>query len=237
MPKVIAETEEVLAIDKPEGLVVHSDGRTQEPTLADWILKEFPALEFVGEPWISPQGERVLLPGIVHRLDRTTSGVMLIAKTQSAYAFLKNEFKERRIAKVYRAFVYGHMESEKGEIVAEIVRSSVPPKRWFARPCEEDEKRAAITEWKLLRSFSDPVTGEAASYIEIYPKTGRTHQIRVHFASIGNPIVADHLYASDKELLLGFQRPALHAYSISLNLKSTKTTFTAPIPLDFPQIA
>ncbi|MSU73535.1 hypothetical protein EXS56_00140 [Candidatus Kaiserbacteria bacterium] len=72
MPRVIAETDEVLVLDKPAGLIVHSDGRTHEPTLADWILKEYPALTEVGEPWISPQGERVLLPGIVHRLDRTT---------------------------------------------------------------------------------------------------------------------------------------------------------------------
>ncbi len=233
MPKdirVIAEMDEVLVLDKPAGLIVHSDGRTQEPTLADWILKEYPTLKSVGESWTSPQGERVLLPGIVHRLDRTTSGVMLVAKTSEVYAYLKNEFKERRVEKIYRAFVYGHMETAEGKIVAEIMRSSEPPKHWYSQPCEESNTRAAITEWRLLKHLADPATGDPASYVEVQPKTGRTHQIRVHLASIGHPIVADHLYATDKTPILGFRRPALHAYSISVVLSGKKETFLAPLP-------
>ncbi len=231
--EIIAETDEVLVLDKPAGLIVHSDGRTEEPSLADWILKKYPALETVGEPWISPQGERVLLPGIVHRLDRTTSGVMLIAKTVEMYAYLKNEFKERRVKKTYRAFVYGHMNAAEGKIVAEIMRSSEPPKRWYSRPCEEDDNRAAITEWKLLKHLTDPETGDSASCVEIYPRTGRTHQIRVHFAFIQHPVLADHLYAADRAPILDFKRPALHAYSISLTLKGKKEVFTASLPSDF----
>ena len=239
MPKdirIIAETEELLVLNKPAGLIVHSDGRTQEPSLADWIRERFPALETVGEPWISPQGERVPLPGIVHRLDRTTSGVMLIAKTPEVYTYLKNEFKERRIEKTYRAIVYGHMGAAEGKIVAEIMRSSEPPRKWYARPCEESDKRAAITEWKLLKHLTDPETGEPASYVEMYPRTGRTHQIRVHFASIGHPLVADHLYARERLPILGFKRPALHAYSISIVLNGKKETFTAVLPADFESI-
>ena len=231
-----------MALDKPAGLIVHSDGRTQEPSLAQWLLREYPALERVGEPWISPQGERVLLPGIVHRLDRTTSGVIIVAKTPEMYAYLKNEFKERRVEKVYRAFVYGHMETAQGKIVAEIMRTKKLPRKWYARACEETDNRAAITEWSLIKHLADPNTGEPASYVEVRPLTGRTHQIRVHFASIGHPIVADHLYrgdrASSEEVLrpagrMCFARPALHAYSISLVLKGKKETFVAPLPDDF----
>lgn len=234
-PQVLAETDEVLAIDKPAGLIVHSDGRTVEPSVAEWLLEQYPELASVGEPWISPQGERVLLQGLVHRLDRTTSGVMIIAKTAEVYAYLKNEFKERRVEKLYRAFVYGHMELEKGKIVAEIMRSAEPPRRWYARACEESDKRAAITEWRLLKKLEEP-GGEAASYIEAEPKTGRTHQIRVHLASIGHPVVADHLYAPDHAPILGFTRPALHAYHISLELSGARATFTAPLPQDFNSV-
>ena len=230
---VIFEDDSILVLDKPAGLIVHSDGRTQEPSLADWILERYPALASVGKPWISPQGEKILLPGIVHRLDRTTSGVMLVAKTQGMYAELKQAFKERRVQKTYRAFVHGHMEEERGKIVAEIMRSSTPPKRWYARACEEGDARAAVTNWRLLKNFTDSATDEVVAYIEAQPVTGRTHQIRVHFASIGHPLVGDHLYAPDRPSLLGFARPALHAYSITLDHIAQPQTFVAPLPADF----
>lgn len=232
MPAVIAETDELLVLDKPAGLIVHSDGRTAEPSVADWILKNYPALAGVGEPWVSPQGEHVSLRGMVHRLDRTTSGILLVAKTDAMYAYLKNEFKSRRVGKVYLAYVYGHMEPE-GRIVAEIMRTSESPRRWYARPCEETDKRAAVTDWKLLKNLA-----EDAAYIEVRPRTGRTHQIRVHLASIGHPIVGDHLYAADRAPILGFTRPALHAHGISLTLPDgQKATFTAPLPPDFSAVS
>lgn len=226
MPRIIAEANDLLVIDKPAGLIVHSDGRTEEPSVAEWIAREYPGIEPF-EYWVSPQGARVSLPGIVHRLDRTTSGVMLIAKTYAMYEYLKIEFKARRIEKTYFAFVYGNMEEGEGTIVAEIMRSGTPPRKWYARPTNEGDPRAAITSWKLLKQL------EGASYLEAKPQTGRTHQIRVHLASIGHPIVADHLYA-DQAPILGFVRPALHASGISLTLPSgEKTSFTAPLPADF----
>ena len=223
MPTVIAETDEVLVIDKPAGLIVHSDGRTVESSVADWVLQNYPELRDVGEPWISPQGETIPLPGIVHRLDRGTSGVMLIAKTAQAYAYLKNEFKARRVEKTYLAYVYGQMETEEGRIVAEIARSSTPPKKWYAKPCEESDVRAAITDWKLLKKLDD------ASYIEVNPKTGRTHQIRVHLESIGHPVVGDPLYADRSPA----SRMYLHSSAIALTLSGKAVTFTAPLPPDF----
>lgn len=225
-PDIIFENDELIAVNKPAGLIVHSDGRTREPSLAQWLLEKYPELGSVGEPWISPQGERVLIAGIAHRLDRTTSGVILVAKTNAMYAYLKNEFKARRVQKVYRAFVYGHMQGE-GKIIAEIMRTSEPPRRWHARPCDESDKRAAITEWSVLQNIGE------ATYLELRPKTGRTHQLRVHLASIGHPIVADRLYALDRESTLGFNRPALHAHSVFLMLLGKSETFTALLPDDF----
>jgi 23S rRNA pseudouridine1911/1915/1917 synthase len=253
--KIIDETDDLLVLDKPAGLIVHSDGRTREPSVADWLLEQYPALAVVGEPWISPQGESIVLPGIVHRLDRMTSGVMLIAKTADMYAYLKQEFRARRVEKIYLAYAYGHMESEEGRIVAEIARSSEAPRRrlalrphldflkqeyplrksrrWYARPCEESDKRAAITEWKLLKNLEAD-----AAYLEVRPRTGRTHQIRVHLASIGHPVIGDPLYscdrASSEELLGPAGRMYLHAYNISLTFPDGRhATFAAPLPPDF----
>ncbi len=232
MPSIIAENSSILVINKPSSLIVHSDGRTVEKSLADWILESYPQLRNVGDPWISPQGERVLIAGMVHRLDRTTSGAIIVAKSQEIYDFLKKEFKERRVEKSYRAFVYGSLQSENGQIVAEIMRSGQIPKRWYARPCKEFDKRAAITNWRLLDHAIEG--NESASYVEARPITGRTHQLRVHFASVGHAIVGDHLYAVDKNSILGFERPALHAYSISILMPSgIKETYTAPLPVDF----
>lgn len=231
MPDILADIDDILAVNKPAGLIVHSDGRTHEPSLAEWLIEQFPTQAGIGEPWVSPQGESVRIAGLVHRLDRTTSGVLLAAKTPDIFAYLKGEFKARRVEKTYRALVYGHVEADSGRIVAEIMRSSEPPKRWDARPCDEGDIRAAITNWRVLKRFD--ISGEPVSYLELSPKTGRTHQLRVHLSSVGYPIVADHLYASGRPDL-GLVRPMLHAYSISIVLPNGKRRdFLAPLPDDF----
>jgi len=233
VPEVLAETADVVVLNKPAGLIVHRDGRTLEPSVADWVLTKYPALAAVGEPWVSPQGEIIPLPGIVHRLDRSTSGVMIMAKTPEMYRYLKQQFKERKIEKTYVAWVYGHPSISSGQVVAEIVRTSGSPKRWAARLTDEKDKRAAITKWKVLKEIKDEATGELVSLLELKPLTGRTHQIRVHLASIGHPIVADHVYAPDRALILGFNRPALHASSMSFDVAGEQQTFAAPLPEDF----
>jgi len=228
------EDDDVLVVNKPAGLIAHSDGRTVEPALVDWIVEHYPQTKDVGEPWVSPQGEVIARPGLVHRLDRATSGVMVVAKTQDAYAFLKQQFQDRLVEKVYRAFVYGHPKQDGGVIEAEIGRSSTVPKRWSAQFGARGTKRAAITEWRVLRRGADPETGEKVSLIEARPKTGRTHQIRVHLKAIHHPVLFDPLYATGKPRLLGFSRPALHALQLSLTLPSGKwMTFEAPLPEDF----
>lgn len=232
MPTIIAENEYVVALDKPAGLICHSDGRTVEPSVAEWIAERYPECVVVGEPWVSPQGERVRVCGLVHRLDRTTSGVLIAARTQETYDFLKGEFKARRVEKEYRAIVYGRMPEDVGRIVAAIERSTVPPKKWMAVPCEEGHVRAAITEWRVLACGED-AQGIPYSYLSVRPMTGRTHQIRVHLASIGHPIVSDHLYAPERTSILGFTRPALHAFSISFVLPNgERERYEAPLPAD-----
>ena len=249
-PEILYEDESVLVVNKPAGLIVHSDGRTEEPSVAEWVLKHYPQMADVGEPWTSPpgsakasqgtQGEVILRPGIVHRLDRTTSGVMVLAKTAEAHAFLKNEFQSRAVQKEYRAYVYGQPKAERGVIEAEIVRIRATPPRWGVARNEgmvvtkERAGRAAVTEWEVFARGADDATGEKASFLAARPKTGRTHQIRVHFQSIHHPVVADHLYAKGRPAILGFARPALHAFQLSLRLPNgAEKTFEAPLPPDF----
>ncbi len=232
---IIYEDADVLVINKPAGLIVHSDGRTEEPSVAEWILERYPALADVGEPWTSPQGEVVPRPGIVHRLDRGTSGVLIIAKTAEAYTFLKEQFQNRSTEKVYHAFVYGHPAGGAGVIEAEIVRIRAIPPRWgVARAGEERTHRAAVTEWRVLKRGLEREKGEKVSYMEVRPKTGRTHQIRVHLKHLNHPVICDPLYASGKPCLLGFARPALHASSLAITMSSgERRTLEAPLPADF----
>lgn len=234
-PTVLYEDTDVLVINKPAGLIVHSDGRTEEYSVAAWVLQMYPGLSNVGEPWTSPQGEIVPRPGIVHRLDRDTSGVMILAKTPEAYVYLKEQFQSRTTEKTYRAFVYGHSVKESGIIEAEIVRVRAVPPRWgVARASESKKHRAAITHWNVLEQGIDSETGEKAMYMEARPKTGRTHQIRVHLKHISHPVVCDKLYASSRVCILGFSRQALHASSLSIELPSgERRTFEAPLPPDF----
>jgi 23S rRNA pseudouridine1911/1915/1917 synthase len=234
-PVVIYEDQDILVINKPAGLIVHSDGRTEEPSVAKWVLVHYPQLAHVGEPWTSPQGEIVPRPGIVHRLDRDTSGVMILAKTPEAYAFLKEQFQSRTTEKVYRVFVYGHPSHDRGTIEAEIVRIRTVPPRWgVARSGEDKKHRAAVTDWRVLARGRDLETNEKVSLMEAHPKTGRTHQIRVHFKHFGHPVVCDKLYAKGRPCLLGFSRQALHASSLSITLPSgERRTFEAPLPEDF----
>lgn len=234
-PQVIFENDDVLVVNKPAGLIVHSDGRTEEPSLAEWVLAQYPSTKEVGEPWTSPQGETILRPGIVHRLDRATSGLLVLAKTQEAYLFLKGQFQERTVKKEYRAFVYGHPKKDQGLIEAEIVRIRSTPPRWgVARASEMKKHRAAVTSWEVLKRASDEVSGEKFSLLALWPKTGRTHQIRVHLKHLHHPVLCDPLYAKGKECILDFERTALHAFRLTITLPGgEEKTFEAPFPEDF----
>ena len=237
-PEIIYEDGDVLVINKPAGLIVHSDGRTKEPSIAEWILKKYRAMSEVGEPWVSPQGETVMRPGIVHRLDRTTSGVMILAKSKEAHAYLKKQFQDRTTRKEYVALVYGHPKEDSGTIEKEIVRIKSTPPRWGVAHGKENKKRAAVTEWKVVKRGVDAESGEKIALLSVSPKTGRTHQIRVHLKALGYPVVSDHLYAATKKPILGLTRPALHASRLTLTLPSGELrAFEAPLPEDMARAA
>lgn len=229
-PTIIYEDNHFLVLNKPAGLVVHPDGKTEEPSLCDWLISQYPTIKEVGEPWTTPTGEIIYRPGIVHRLDRETSGVMVVAKTQEAFDHLKSQFQERETGKVYNAFVYGNIKEEEGTIDRPIGRSKTDFRKWSAQRFARGKLREAVTDFKVLER------GNNITFVEVMPRTGRTHQIRVHFKAINHPIVADKLYAPNHEPVLGFNRLALHAQKLAFNdFKGQKQSFEAPLPADFVQ--
>jgi 23S rRNA pseudouridine1911/1915/1917 synthase len=229
---ILYEDKDALIINKPAGLVVHPDGKTDEVTLVDWLLKKYPRMKKVGEPLILADGTEIFRPGIVHRIDRDTSGALIIAKNQKAYEFLKGQFKARKVHKIYTAFIYGNLKEDRGMIDRPIGRSPNDFRKWSAQRGARGELRPAVTYFRVL-ARKDGIT-----MIEATPKTGRTHQIRTHFKAINYPIVQDKLYAShnllQQENQAGFKRLALHAKEIEIKLPSEKiVNIKAPYPRDF----
>lgn len=225
---ILYEDKDIVAINKPFGLVVHSDGKTAEPNVADWVLEHYPKAKDVGEPARTPTGETVPRPGIVHRLDRETSGVMLIAKTEKGFDVLKKQFQDHKIKKQYDTFVYGELKKDKDIIDRPIGRSSQDFRKWSAQRGARGEMREAITEYEVSSR------GKGYSFVKVFPKTGRTHQIRVHFKAISYPLVADKLYAPGRVNTLGFNRLALHSKEITFaDTKGKIHTVEAPYPKDF----
>lgn len=238
-PVIIFENEYLLVVNKPAGLVVHSDGKTGESSLCDWLMEKYPNIKEVGEPMTLQNGTVIYRPGIVHRLDRETSGVMVIAKTQVFFEFLKKQFQNREVKKIYNVVVWGLVKEDKGTIDRPIGRSKSDFRKWSAQREARGEMRPAVTDYKVLGRI-DAATHTLHeipmnfTYLEAYPKTGRTHQIRVHFKAINHPVVGDSLYASNHPDALGFERLALHARSIEIEDLEGKThLFEAPQPADF----
>lgn len=229
---ILLETNEYLVLNKPAGLVVHSDGKTDRTTLTDWLIRHYPEMKGVGEPATFDTIE-VDRPGIVHRLDADTSGVLIVAKTQEAFAHFKKQFMERTIEKEYHAFVWGHFKEPSGIVDTPIGRNKNDFRKWHAGRGMRGEAREAMTIWEVAHSFEDE-RGEKFSCMRLYPKTGRTHQLRVHMKYLQHPIVADSLYASSKVPALGFQRLALHAKKIAFTtLSGERIAIEAPYPEDF----
>lgn len=229
---ILFENDDVLVINKPSGLMVHSDGKTKEPTLTDWIAKQYPQIQGVGEP-LMIDGVAIDRPGIVHRLDVETSGALIIAKTSDAFAYFKQQFMDRAIKKEYHAFVWGHFKEMSGTIDAAIGRSPSDFRRRLAGRGVRGETREAVTKWEAVQQFIDK-EGQQFSFMHLFPQTGRTHQLRVHMQYLQRPIVADHLYAPTKPDALGFSRLALHARAITFIDRSGKEIrVEAPYPEEF----
>lgn len=227
---VLYEDEDILVINKPAGLVVHPDGRTVEPSVSEWFAEKYPESKDVGESIEKTSGEIIERAGVVHRIDRDTSGILLLAKTQEGHAHLKQQFQNREIEKIYHLFVYGNVKEDMGTINFPIGRSGSDFRKWSAQKGARGEMREAITYFEVLKR--SPELG--VTFVEAKPKTGRTHQIRVHFKALEHPVVGDSLYAPGKLKPLGFERLALHARQITFqNLKGDKITVEAPYPEDF----
>lgn len=228
---VLFEDENTLVVNKPTGVIVHNDGRDKGETVVDWFLDRAPSARGVGETGFTQDGTVLERSGVVHRLDRETSGVLILAKNQEAFLHLKAQFHEHLIKKEYRAFVYGTMKEKWGTVDRSIGRSTKDFRLRSAQRGARGMLREAVTDWELIAQT------HTHAYVKITPKTGRTHQIRVHFKAIGRPIIQDMLYASPEALHgenLEFTRLALHAYSLKIEMPSgEERVFTAPLPNDF----
>ena len=210
--KILYEDADVVAVDKPAGMVVHSGAGRHAGTLVNALLYHFESLSKAG-------GD--LRPGIVHRLDRCTSGVLLVARNDLAHQSLARQFASRQVRKTYLALVHGSLKQDQGRIDRPITRDRVRRTRMTARL---GEGREAHTEFRVLRRF------RKFTYLEVRIGTGRTHQIRVHLSAMGHPVAGDRLYgapASVPELGRFF----LHAHRISFSQPTTGETIAIESPL------
>jgi 23S rRNA pseudouridine1911/1915/1917 synthase len=223
------EDADLVAVQKPSGVMTHGDGRNAGETVADWFAAKYPASKEVGETQRLPDGTELARPGIVHRLDTDTSGVLVLAKTPEAHAFLKEAFKAHDVKKTYLAFVYGVPKEKKGIIDFAIGRSRKDFRLRSAQPRARGTMRDALTRYEVVGADADG----AHALVQAMPETGRTHQIRVHLKAIHHPVVGDPLYAPNRPADLGFGRLGLHAYRLDLPLPSGgRTEITAPVPAD-----
>ena len=237
-PTILYEDADIVAVNKPAGLMVHADGRSTEQTLADWVVKTFPEARDVGESIVTDE-EIIERPGIVHRLDKETSGAMLVAKTTQGFDLLKSQFMDHSIKKIYLAFVQGVPKNTRGLIDKPIGRSATDFRQWSAEGSARGEMRDASTRYVVKES------GHGYSFVQVMIETGRTHQIRVHFKAIRHPLVADKLYGDVKNKPgtvaensvknpLGFTRVALHSSILEFtNLEGKRVRVEAPLPEDF----
>jgi 23S rRNA pseudouridine1911/1915/1917 synthase len=212
---IVYEDGDLLVINKPAGMVVHPAAGHREGTLVNAILAHCPNLNVGG----------VERPGIVHRLDSETSGVIVIAKNDAAMRDLQAQFKTRRVHKTYLALVEGIVRPPRGKIDAPIGRD--PKHRQKMAVVTRGTSRAAITVYRTLANLG------AYTLLEVEPQTGRTHQIRVHLAFLGFPVVGDVVYGKKKNAL-GLARQFLHAWKLTFTLPrdGRTVTFTAPLPAD-----
>jgi len=212
---ILYEDQDLVAVDKPAGMVVHAGAGVHSGTLVNALLHRFQTLSEVGGP---------LRPGIVHRLDRYTSGVLLVAKNDAAHRHLAAQFSGRKVEKVYLALVHGRVPLESGRIERPIARDPVHRTRMTARL---SQGRAAWSEYRVLRRFA------RFTFLEVRIGTGRTHQIRVHLASIGHPVAGDALYGAPARIdgMPPLGRYFLHARRIRFHLPSTGLEIAVEAPL------
>jgi 23S rRNA pseudouridine1911/1915/1917 synthase len=223
--EVLYEDDDVLVVNKPAGMIVHAGAGRATGTLVNALLGR-------GQP-LSGADVSGLRPGIVHRLDRETSGAIVVAKNDSAHAALAEQFRARKVQKTYLALVHGKLPQERGRIELSISRDIRRRVRMVARrSAVADKARAARTDWRVLARL------DGFTLVEIQLHTGRTHQIRVHFAAVHHPVVGDTLYGAAKQLRIGKEtlpdpgRNFLHAARLGFTQPRTGkwVEVAAPLP-------
>jgi 23S rRNA pseudouridine1911/1915/1917 synthase len=214
---VVYEDDEVIVVDKPAGLVVHPGAGNIDGTLVNGLLVRYPELAAIGEPH---------RPGIVHRLDIGTSGLMVVARSVRAYHSLVYALSQRDVTRVYRTMVWGHIANPTGVIDAPIGRDHRDPMRMAVVV----DGKSARTRYHVLTAYDTPAE---ASAVECRLESGRTHQIRVHLAAIGHPVVGDPTYGGVRHPI-ATPRPFLHAAELAFVHPGTNEslTFTSPLPDD-----
>ena len=218
---ILLEDEYLLILSKPPGIVVHPASGNPDGTLVNGLLHHCQEIAGVGEQ---------IRPGIVHRLDKDTSGIMVVAKTETSHRLLVDAFKARSVEKEYLALVYGAFQQRSGRIVAPIGRH--PVQRQKMTVVEEGRGRYAASSWELVEKFESGL-----SFVRVRIETGRTHQIRVHMASLGHPVAGDRLYGRARNTI-HFPRQMLHAHTLSFThpIKGTEVTVSAPLWPDFQEV-
>lgn len=217
---IVFENNDLMVVNKPAGMVVHPAAGHAGGTLMNAALAHAPDLEGIS-------GEQ--RPGLVHRLDKETSGLILLAKNDHAFHWLQEQFRQRKVVKSYLALVYGHPPTPTGRIEASIGRD--PSHRKKMAITTESKGRDAVSEYLTLETFP------AYTLLEVHPLTGRTHQIRVHMAFLGCPIVGDSIYGRRKSSL-PISRHFLHAQRLTIVLpgESVARTFEAPLPIELARL-
>lgn len=216
---IIFEDSDIIVLDKPAGISVHPSPTDTKDTLVSFLLAHCRNLSGIGG---------VMRPGIVHRLDKDTSGLLVVAKNDAAHRNLSAQFAGRKVKKEYVALVKGLLSVRAGAIEAPISRSMHDRKKMAVSA--RMGSREALTEFRVIKRF-----GNAASLVSVFPKTGRTHQIRVHFASIGHPVIGDKTYGKDD---FGLKRQFLHAVKLEFLHPSTgkRVKFSSKIPEDLDEV-
>jgi 23S rRNA pseudouridine1911/1915/1917 synthase len=228
---ILFEDRDIILVNKPPGLVVHPAPGNLSGTLLNALVHHCPDLAEVGD---------MSRPGLVHRLDKDTSGVLVVAKTASAHAHLVRQFHDREVEKIYVALVWGRFDRRSGKIDQEVGRHPTARQKMSAHP---RRGKPAVTYWRVLEEYPGPL-----ALLELSPKTGRTHQLRVHLAALGHPIVGDATYGGgaarlkENPLLLDLrplvQRQLLHARSLRLTHPTSGEVIVgeAPLPEDFQAV-
>ncbi|MEK7566701.1 MAG: RluA family pseudouridine synthase [Patescibacteria group bacterium] len=225
---IIYEDKDFLVLNKPAGVVVHPDKNHAEGTLVQEIVKKYPEVCGVGDA----STDSALRPGVVHRLDKDTSGLLAVARNQESFTYLKSLFQEKGIKKTYLVLVSGVIKNDSGVIDLPIGRSRKDSRRRIAGRGASGKLREAVTEYKVVKRFKD------FTLLEVKLITGRTHQIRAHFSAISRPVACDIIYGGKKPACpAGLNRQFLHAWKLEfISPTGAKMSFEADLPDDLERV-